>query len=260
MHELPLIVFTTLIQMSIGCVLFSAIYFLSQSTANIRLPMWFGFILGGIGGIASMAHLGNPWNVLNTVNNIGSSWMSREVVFVGTYLGLIALNVINCIFTSKFNRTLLCVTAIVGLVTIFVMSNIYVNSLFTLWTGIVTYSLFSATALLAGGAVAYTTLRGQTNPPAKQFIAFALIGLALSVVALVYLQNHLADNATTAMTAKYIDVNLVTMLSWGKFALSAVGVGLMAKFAKTHSVATLACLLMIIAELIGRIAYFNLGA
>ena len=255
MHELPLILFTTFIQMSIGCVLFAVIYFLCQPNADIRLPMWLGLITGVLGGIASISHLGNPWHLLNTINNVVSSWMSREVIFVGAYVGLVVFNVLCHIFSQKFNRTLLSLTASLGVATIFVMSNIYINSLFTLWTGIVTYSLFSSTALLAGSSLAYVVL----NNAHKQFGIFALIGFALNVIVFIYLQNHLTDNATLAMTAKYVDSHLVTILSWTKLALLAVCLAIMTKFIKKQPVAIVACLLIILAEFIGRIAYFCLA-
>lgn len=256
MHELPLILFTTFIQMSIGCVLFTVIYFLRQPNADIRLPMWLGLMTGIIGGVASICHLGNPWHVLNTINNVVSSWMSREVIFVGAYIGLVVLNVLYHIFFQKFNRTLLSLTAFLGAATIFVMSNIYINSLFTLWTGIVTYSLFISTALLAGGLLGYAVL----NNAHKQFGIFALIGFVLNVIVFIYLQNHLNDNATLAMTAKYVDNHFVTILNWAKLALLVVGLAIMTKSMKKQPLAIFACLLIILAEFIGRIAYFNLGA
>lgn len=276
MHEWPLIIFTTLIQISIGCYLFTMCSAITiRDTRGIINPIITSLAIGMLGLFSSIFHLGNPWHMFNTINNVFSSWMSREVVFVGSYVGLLSLNVLLFILKRKHFPLLHGLTIIIGIFTVFVMSNIYINSLFVLWSGWNTYSAFWATPLITGSLISllafFFVLRGLHQYPTMQkimklFFVFACASLLLNVFNYIYIQGNVGSNATRAITEKYVDSELVIMLLSFKIALL-FAVLIMMAFIKrrlenklTFSAIVFSSLIAITAELIGRYSYFMVGA
>ncbi|QOL13429.1 dimethyl sulfoxide reductase anchor subunit family protein [Dickeya dianthicola] len=275
MHEWPLIIFTTLIQTSIGCFLLTMFYVVTTKNNNkIYVPIMTSFAISLLGLIASIFHLGNPWHMFNTMNNVLSSWMSREVIFVGSYTGLLALTIAYFLLKKKYHAMLLGITTIVGASTLFVMSNIYVNSLFLLWNGWVTYSAFWSTALIAGGLIACLAfsiaLKKENQHLVMQrittlFFIFAFIAIVLNVCAYVYLHKHITDNATLGITARHVNSELVTTLTLIKYALLLIGLASMALFKRqlntsiSLSTVAITSIIIVMAEVIGRYSFFCLG-
>ncbi|OBW94966.1 dimethyl sulfoxide reductase anchor subunit family protein [Gallibacterium salpingitidis] len=276
MHEWPLIAFTTLIQISIGCFLLTMFYRINgKQEQTIHLPLMVSWFIGGVGLFVSVFHLGNPWHIFNTINNIFSSWMSREVVFVGGYMGLLTLSIACLIWRKIYINVFLMLTTIVGICTVFVMSNIYVNSLFLLWNGWITYSSFVATTLIAGGVIAclalVISLREQHNflivkQVITQFFTFAALAVVLNIISYLYLQGHIASNATMGISAKYVDSALVLQLTLIKAILLVIGLSCMIFFrVKLEQgislfVISIASISIVVAEIIGRCSFFFLGA
>ncbi|MDU2940225.1 MAG: DmsC/YnfH family molybdoenzyme membrane anchor subunit, partial [Enterobacteriaceae bacterium] len=90
MHELPLLLFTLLLQGSVGVTLWLA---LLRSRAGSMLPgVVIAFVMACTGLLASMLHMGYPLNALNALRHVASSWLSREVVFASLYLAVLGLS------------------------------------------------------------------------------------------------------------------------------------------------------------------------
>lgn len=276
MHEWPLIIFTTLIQISIGCYLLTMCYAITtKDTSRIIIPVIASLAIGMFGLFASVFHLGNPWHMYNTMNNIFSSWMSREVLFVGAYVGLLSFNVLIFLMKQKHVPLLHGVTTFIGISTIFVMSNIYINSLFVLWSGWNTYSAFWATPLITGSLIALLVftfvLKRQNQYPVMQkvmklFLVFACIAFLLNVFNYIYIQENIGINATRAITARYANGELVMMLLSFKLALLFSVLAMMVfiknrlKSRISFTVILFSSVLAVTAELIGRYSYFMLSA
>ena len=88
-REWALITFTILAQMSVGSfiVLGAIHYFVVQKSGtkqadelSDRALLAIGPVLA-LGMAASLLHLGNPLNAYKAVTNLGSSWLSREILF-----------------------------------------------------------------------------------------------------------------------------------------------------------------------------------
>ena len=276
MHEWPLIFFTTLIQISIGCFLLAFFYvILTKDTSKIHFPIMASSLIAVAGLFSSIFHLGNPWHMFNTMNNVFNSWMSREVLFVGSYTGLITLNIVYFFFTNRYHKLLLSVTAVTGVCTVFVMSNIYINSLFVLWSGWVTYSSFWATTLVTGGLVACfvfnVALQKDTRNTVmiriiRLFFIFSVLAVVLNICAYVFLQSNMAGNVSRGITPRYVDRESVLILISLKFALIVLGLIIMAfiknKLNRRFALPAVAMssLIAVVAEVIGRYSFFMLGA
>lgn len=137
-HELPLILFTVLAQMSVGA-------FVALGVVQVVGRMRFGraavdevadpalYAIGPVlvlGLAASMLHLGNPFNALNTFRHLDSSWLSREIVFGIGFAGLgfvfAALQFLRW-GSPVLRQALAALTAVVGLGLVWVMSMVYAS-------------------------------------------------------------------------------------------------------------------------------------
>src|SRR5699024_6256294 len=108
MHEWPLLIFTISMQAAIGGIFMLWIFIVRNKSkeeiemfrlSKIPLIVIAGLSLVGLG--ASFAHLGTPTNAFNTLRNVGSSWMSREILVTGMFIGLAFLTVAWAFFRKK---------------------------------------------------------------------------------------------------------------------------------------------------------------
>ena len=136
-----LVIFTLLGQAAAGMLILS---FFSRTADTSRAKAWVACILLGVGALASLEHLSDPTVSFYTITNVGTSWLSREILFVGLFgagllLWLITLN--------AWARRL---AAILGLAFVYVMSRVYTIPTVPFWNSLFTYWLFLAASLLLG--------------------------------------------------------------------------------------------------------------
>lgn len=161
-HELPLILFTVLAQMSVGAFVvlgvvqvLGRVRFGRSAVDAIADPALYAIgpvlVLGLIG---SMAHLGNPFNAINTLRHLDSSWLSREIVFGVAFAGLgfafAALQYLRW-GTPVLRQLLAGATAVVGLGFIWVMAMVYASlPTVPVWNSWTTPTQFYLTSFLLG--------------------------------------------------------------------------------------------------------------
>ena len=139
-----LVIFTLLGQAAAGMLILS---FFSRTADTSRAKAWVACILLGVGALASLEHLSDPTVSFYTITNVGTSWLSREILFVGLFgagllLWLITLN--------AWARRL---AAILGLAFVYVMSRVYTIPTVPFWNSLFTYWLFLAASLLLGSSL-----------------------------------------------------------------------------------------------------------
>lgn len=158
MQEWPLIIFTLLIQLSVGSTLFTAftlVYGADSLNAKekwrVAVPaMLLAFVTGALGLMASTAHLGYPLNAFHALSHISSSWLSREIFFASLYLGMLGLATLITLVSKRVAMSLLLFAALLGLIDLFCMSAIYVHTSVATWMHLNTYVMFYGTALSLG--------------------------------------------------------------------------------------------------------------
>ncbi|MBU9819721.1 dimethyl sulfoxide reductase anchor subunit [Rahnella sp. BCC 1045] len=169
MHEWPLIIFTLLIQSSVGITLFTTLILISgadklsaREKHRLAQPaMLTAFIAGALGLIASTAHLGYPLNALHALSHFSSSWLSREIVFASAYLAALGLATLIALLTKRVIALLMVIAVAMGAVDIFCMSAIYVNASVVTWMHFNTYVMFGGTALTLGAVSGMWTLAAR---------------------------------------------------------------------------------------------------
>lgn len=161
MHELPLLIFTLLVQGSVGLTLFIA---LATGEKRSLLPaMLVSCVMGGLGLIASTLHLGYPLNAFNALRHVESSWLSREIVFASLYLAILGLATLLVMLKKQPSRLLLALATLAGLVDIYCMGAIYVHSSVVTWQHINTWVMFFGAAGILGAAIGNGLLPGITR-------------------------------------------------------------------------------------------------
>jgi anaerobic dimethyl sulfoxide reductase subunit C (anchor subunit) len=93
MHERPLVAFTLLTQAAVGAFGIERVRW--NQAGGQAAGAWLDGALAvigllyGAGMLASFFHLGSPGRAWRALNNLRSSWLSREILFSGSF-GLLA--------------------------------------------------------------------------------------------------------------------------------------------------------------------------
>lgn len=160
-REWALILFTILGQMSVGAFLvLGLVHFFAQRTAGTeeadrlsdRALLAIGPVLI-LGMLASLFHLGTPLNAYRAVANVGTSWLSREIlagVVFAVLGGLFAVMQWRKIGSFALRNIIAWITGIAGLVLVYSMSQVYVLPTQPAWDSWATPVTFFTTTLLLG--------------------------------------------------------------------------------------------------------------
>jgi anaerobic dimethyl sulfoxide reductase subunit C len=167
MHDLPLVIFTILSQLILGG--FVTLWWIDRKRADISqktglLILISLLILGGLSLVVSMLHLGQPFFAYRAILNIGVSWLSREVAFYGTFIGLILVYTWFWYKEDRTKRSIIgCITSIIGVIAIFSSAKIYMIPAIPAWDGVSTIFAFFLTSLLLGPlyVASFLAIRGE---------------------------------------------------------------------------------------------------
>lgn len=190
--NMSLVLFTSFAQAAVGMVLLLCLLPqgapAGKNTGNIiteRLQSRGGFalavalVLFGLGVLFSMLHLSDPLISFYSITNLGTSWLSREILFVGLF-GFSTL-----FFFFVRNPAVNALAAVAGLGLIFVMSRVYSSPPVLFWSSNLTFWIFLSTGVLLGAAtlilVAAMRNSGQSAP--SQRLASGLLPVILVVAA-----------------------------------------------------------------------------
>jgi len=295
-HELPLVAFTILAQMSVGSFVILGLVQLSlvrkhgqEAVDKLSGPALYAIgpaIVLGL--IASMFHLGNPMNALNAINHLGSSWLSREIFFGSAFAGLGAVFAVvewRRWLTPLLRQVLAGVTALVGLALVLSMSMVYMLPSVPAWnhwatpvTFFTTTFLLGALAIGAAFVVVYTVRKrkhADVDEATGALLRTSLRRIAASAIVLlgiefVVLPTYALDLATGDVHAQASAATLMTAggaVLLTRLALVFLGAGLLGFFLyrfafrgkERHLVylATSAFVLVLASETIGRMLFYS---
>lgn len=200
MHELPLLLFTLLVQSSVGLTFFLMLSTGAKccdviSNRKVMLPALFvACVLGGLGLLASTLHLGYPLNAFHALRHVESSWLSREIVFASIYLAVLGLCTLAVMINKRPWKLLLPVATLAGLTDVWCMSAIYYHTSVVTWQHINTWVMFyGSTAILGAVAVAgLVVLRLKTPRTLTLVRAAAVLVIAVAVIRLLVQPDYIA--------------------------------------------------------------------
>lgn len=282
MSEWSLLIFTISIQAAIGAIFMLWIFQVKNRNKEdldmfhlfkIPLIVIAGLSLVGLG--ASFTHLGTPTNALNTLRNVGSSWMSREILVTGMFIGLAVITSALAFYLKKITPWLLIVTALVGFVDVFCMASIYSNSLVGPWNSLHTFTSFYGTTLILGAVLAVALLtptlyKKKMDLEAKQFLKIsftvALLGMAFQVIGIALFPATMTDINMIGGSAATIVLSSYKGMIASRWIISILGIALLgyltiSPYKKSFAgLSFLALLVFVTSEGMSRYVFYLLGS
>ena len=252
MHELPLVFFTVFTQSAVGAFILLLIGGTLGQVDRQRMAvgLFSAMCLFGVGVLLGIFHVGQPLRALNMLLRVGHSPMSNEIVLSAVFATLGGLGALGLLLNrgaASLCKGQVWLAAAVGVVFIFAIPQIYQLPTVVTWRTSYTTVMMVLTPMIGGGILAGL---------------FGLrLGLLVSVLAILvsfclrpgYILTLMdADGVLTAAQSSWFTAQVV---------LLAVGiVGVLAWVRLKTNVAVLATtsLVVIAAELVGRIAFYNL--
>jgi anaerobic dimethyl sulfoxide reductase subunit C (anchor subunit) len=234
--------------------------------------------------VASLFHLGSPLHIVRAVPNIGSSWLSREVVIAVTFMILAAL------FTflqwrragSEGLRVVVgWITALLAAAYIYAMGRVYMISTQPAWNTLATPVMFIVCSLLLGvlgmaaGLVAGHAGLKEKNGEATKLFHTTLQGLAITAVILLGIEflvlpiylAYLATQGSAALQSLNMIVGPFGIVLFFRLLILFAGAGVLAAYLyrnaslveKEKTLATLAYsafALALVGEALGRFIFY----
>lgn len=198
-HEIPLVFFTILTQVSIGSfVMIEALDILSLIDLTSMLPLLYViFAMIAIALGISTAHLGKPLRAYRALKNVYRSWVSREVIFLGGFTGLLGVYIAEIILDTYIVplHLLGIAVSVTGILGIWSQIMIYLIPARPYWNSMNTVIEFTATAFTVPALIFAVLLRPDT---AKIFMLIALGWIVIQEISLrLYWQKIIADRDTS---------------------------------------------------------------
>lgn len=137
-----LLFFTTFSQAAVGIMLLQAF----RANFNAR-NLYAALALGILGALASLGHLGDPWICFFTIANVGSSWLSREIVMCVIFCA----SIIACLVYQR--KWMDWLSAALGILFIYVMARVYMLPTEPDWDSVATFFYFLCASLMLGGSL-----------------------------------------------------------------------------------------------------------
>lgn len=257
--EWALLTFTILGQLAAGALLVLMVVRL-YATAKAGLkeadrmtdgPSFMIVPIMGLALLASLLHLNNLGNVFKAVPNLGSSWLSREVVVSVTFVIAAALFTLlqwRKIGSSGMRTVIGWIAAVIGLVQTYAMGMVYMIRTQPAWNTPATPITFFVTSLLLGVlAVAVAllinynvNLKKDSKASEKQLelLRGALQGIAISAIVLLGIEflvlpvymAYLATQGAAALESLQMMTGTYGVALVVRLLFVFVGVGLLAAY------------------------------
>ncbi len=294
--EWALVAYTILTQMSVGAFVVLGLahtYALRKSgekQANAlsnRALLAIGPVLV-LAVLASLFHLGNPTNAYRAISNLGSSWLSREILLTILFVGLGAVFALLQWRQSadfKVRQAIAVIAALIGLALVYANAKIYMLRAEPAWDTLATPVLFYTTTFLLGAlalgvafVVNYSYLKRRTEKTELAQQAellrsvlrwIAIASIVLLGVEMVVIPLYVADLSTSGATALQSVEKLVEdygavfalrlilgFVGAGLFGLFLYRSALMNRQAVMITAVYLAFAFVLVAEVLGRFLFY----
>ncbi|MTI15348.1 dimethyl sulfoxide reductase anchor subunit family protein [Sansalvadorimonas verongulae] len=274
MNELPLVIFTVLVQGAVGlflCLGLVSILFPKTGEQAMNKAFVATMVMFGIGATAAIFHLGTPVRAFNVLNGVShSSPLSLEIVALSlfgasavAYTGMRLFNL-----QPALRKVLLPVAMVLGLVLVYAIAQVYTLSTVPTWDSGWTLFQFLMTAGVIGPVGAMTLLRWQSASAGhyqkmadRGLATFGLMMLVVAVTCFVGFVVYLGGLTLHSNPLAMMDYHSTLMLA--RVALMMVGVICAAVSAtrgnhQVTGVAALCFLLVVVAEVMGRIFFYDI--
>lgn len=257
MHELPLVFFTVIAQTAAGVWVLSYLAHFFQypensalTTSRVFKANMLAVILMMMGMALGLLHVGQPLRFINVLRGLGHAAMSLESVLSGAFLGVMLLWCLLVKFKAGLTFPFKYLHTLGGVIALFfAWSIINVYQVTTVRTGITyhtTLQMMLTSCILGGALVAVLGMK-------RIGLSVALLGIIISLVS--------KADYIYFITSVMPDIAVQQVQFWSAQILClvlAIFLLLAERYSKYPCFALLlATLVLLIAELIGRIVFYN---
>ena len=222
MGEFPLVIFTVLSQMAVGAAI--TLFLLDYSTDRIDNPLGKKItlmILGmtGVGLAFSLLHLGHPLEAYRALTNLGSSWLSREVVLFSLFAALLIAYYLQWKEDNSRRKTIGIAASVTGLLAVFSSGMVYVLPAVPAWNNFSPVVFYLLTAAVLGPLFIITVLKLQGVTLPSSLIGYSGVILASYLLCFIlYTSVLLSSGGASGVTAGNMLANnsfvLRIILTW----------------------------------------------
>lgn len=253
MHELPLVFFTVFTQCAVGAFILLLIGgALKQIDARrMAVGLFTAMCLFGLGVVIGIFHVGQPARALNMLFRVGASPMSNEIALsavFGMLGGLSALGLLLKRGASSLFVSLAWLAAAVGVIFVLAIPRIYQLPTVATWSSHYTTAIMVLTPFIGGGALA-------------AFFGARRVGLWVCIIAILASFCLVPGYMSTITNADSALASAQTTWFTAQGVLLALGLICAMAYARRNSgqpVLATAVLVIVAAELAGRVAFYNL--
>lgn len=214
-----LVFFTILAQTGIGLAVAAQVLGAEGSLA--RAARLVALLLTAVGLGVAFSHLGRPFSAFRAIFNLKTSWLSRECLFLGAFLG------VGCgmVYLEQSGGTatgLGWLLVLVGILSLASMASLYGKTAIPAWQMLHTHIAFH-TAAIALGALALAAMAAWTPIGANLAARAGLLAAGAVVVQLLGLIAYLRALGTGDAVAQASLHLLADLPLLGGLALTAIG-------------------------------------
>ncbi|MDO6542758.1 dimethyl sulfoxide reductase anchor subunit family protein [Photobacterium sanguinicancri] len=271
-HELSLVLFTVLAQTAVGAYLIMTLANLVTNSrvdvkGRITRNMFFVWVVMGLGFVASSTHLGSPMRAMNALNQVGTSWLSNEILTGSMFFafgGLYWLLEVLDKGTEGARKGLKIAGMVAGVAFMYSMVNVYLIDTVPTWNTPFTGWSFLLTMVVAGAIFASTLMHSAQFDDAKYTRGIqGLVVVAIIAMIVVTLSQMvaLADIQSSVVAARDLVPNMA-MLQGSRIVLLVAGAAIalfgINRIKGSVALPVVGLALVLVAELLGRNIFFNL--
>ncbi|WMY75804.1 DmsC/YnfH family molybdoenzyme membrane anchor subunit [Buttiauxella selenatireducens] len=281
MQEWPLIVFTLLVQASVGATVMLSLFLFFGKNALTRVELrryvlpvlLFAVIAAALGLTASTLHLGYPLNAFNALRHAESSWLSREIIFASLYLAAVGFAALLALFWRRISLLLLLLASVLGIIDVYCMGAIYVHAFVATWMHCNTWVMFFGTLITLGatmglwGIAACVRMGEKIRRPVATWALIALVAATLiRLLEQMSYFSYLADSRQNLAVTfphqpleAFASLHTTYLTAW---IVLIAGIVLQSQFLRARgskAVLTLGCVAVVVAEIILRVVFFSIN-
>ncbi len=246
-----------------------------------KLPLFLVAPIMAVAFVASLFHLGSPLHIVRSVPNIGSSWLSREVVFAVIFMVFAAIYTFMQWRKSggeSLRVVIGWITAVIAAIYIYAMGMVYMIATQPAWNTLATPLTFITGSLLigtlgmaAGLVVGHAGLKGEemkvVNTTLQVLAITSIVLLGIEFIILPIYLAYLANQGGAALQTLNMMVGSFGVVFFFRLLLLFGGAGVLAAYLyrnasiaeKEKTLATLAYsafALALVGELLGRFIFY----
>ncbi|SDF71643.1 dimethyl sulfoxide reductase anchor subunit family protein [Sporomusa acidovorans] len=271
--EFYLVTYTILSQAAVGLVVMlsvgSKILGVNQeNTDKYRLGLLTATILTVVAMLVSASHLGSPVKAMNAMLNLGSSWLSREIVLNGLFF----VSVGGAYLLARKGKNFAGAAAIasgVGIVCVLCQAAIYANTVIPAWGMGHSYITFIGATCAMGAFLGVSFLLNGVeifeHPQAKAYLAVALFLTFAGIVAqagfYAFFAGQLAEAGTAGLASLHVLASKTgtLLLMWVCLVIALLGLGKIAYKKEMSKLIYVLTALVMVGEIVNRTIFYGIG-